>query len=729
MSIIFDKTNKTITLNTDNTTYQMVIGKFDYLLHLYYGPKASGDMSYLLQMYDRGFSGNPSDAGTDRTFSLDTLPLEFSAYGNGDYRDSSFSVKNVEGVYGCDLRYVNHEIIEGKYTIPGLPSAFEENDEVETLKVELEDNAAKVSVTLLYGVFSKHDVITRTVVIENIGKDEIKVCRAFSASLDILNSDELDVITFNGRHGMERCVERVPLGKGAVTIGSRRGTSSHHHNPFVILCDKTAGENNGNCIGMLFLYSGNFRAEVFREYTGSVRMMMGIQDDMFEYPLGKGEKFYAPEAALCYSNRGFTELSHRYHEFINDNVIRVPENDEVRPILVNSWEAAFFDFDKNKLLKLADNAKELGVEMLVLDDGWFGNRNDDNTSLGDWNVNESKLGCSMGELSEEIHRKGLKFGLWIEPEMISEKSELYKKHPDWAYQIPGRGFIRSRNQLVLDFSRKEIVDYVFNAISEVIDNAEIDYIKMDMNRSITDVYTRNGIQNYGVIMYKYVVGMYDFIERLRKRYPKMLIEGCSGGGGRFDAGMLYYTPQIWTSDNTDAVERIKIQYGTSFAYPMSSMGAHVSVVPNQQTGRMVPMKTRTAVALAGTFGYELDLGLLSEEEKEEVRVGVKEYHKYYDLCKKGLYYRLTNPFENTEYAAWEFISKDRKEALVTVVTLDTHCNAPVNYVKMQGFDAEEVYKDEFTGKEYSGAALMHAGWPIPNIPGEYNAFQLHLVRK
>lgn len=729
MSIIFDKNKKLITLNTENTTYQMLIGEYGYLLHLYYGPKAVGDMSYLIQMYDRGFSGNPSDAGTDRTFSLDTLPQEFSAYGNGDYRDTAFSVKNSEGVYGCDLRYESHEIIKGKYGIPKLPAAFEAEDSVETLKVNLVDNVVGIKVTLLYGVFSKHDIITRTVVVRNIGESEIKICRAFSASLDILDNSEFDVLTFNGRHGMERCLERVPVSEGAVNFGSKRGTSSHHHNPFFIVCDKAAGENFGKCLGMLLLYSGNFRAEIFREYTGSVRAMIGIQDDMFEYPLENGEEFYAPEVAFCYSDKGFTELSHRYHSFINDNVIRVPESDGVRPILVNSWEAAFFDFNKSKLLKLADNAKELGVEMLVLDDGWFGHRNDDNTSLGDWNVNEDKLGCTMGELAKEIHAKGLKFGLWIEPEMISEDSDLYRKHPDWAYKIPGRKFIRSRNQLVLDFSREEIVDYIFNAIADVIDNADIDYIKMDMNRSITDVYTNKGIQNYGVIMYKYAIGVYDFIERLRKRYPKMLIEGCSGGGGRFDAGMLYYTPQIWTSDNTDAVERIKIQYGTSFAYPMASMGAHVSVVPNQQTGRIVPMKTRTAVALAGTFGYELDLGLLTEEERKEVKKGVAEYHKYYELTKKGLYYRLTDPFNNSEYAAWEFKARDGKEALITVVTLNTHCNSPISYVKMQGLEAEAIYIEEYSGKEYSGAALMYAGWPIPNIPGEYNAFNLHLVRK
>ncbi len=726
MSIIFEKESNIISLNTANTTYQMQIGKYGYLLHLYYGRKLNADMSYLIQSYDRGFSGNPSDTGEDRTFSLDALPQEFPAYGNGDYRDNAFLMKDADGTFGCDLRYEGHRIEKGKYSIPSLPAAFANDDEAETIVITLSDKNAGVEVELKYGVFERSDVITRAVKVKNTGKRKIFVNRIMSSSMDMLGMDA-DMITFNGRHGNERMPERSHIGDTALSIGSRRGTSSHQHNPFFIVCDREANEDYGDAYGFMLLYSGNFFAETFREQYGSMRIMLGIQPDMFEYPLDEGESFDSPEAAMTYSETGFTKLSHSLHSFIKNNIIRKPENDGIRPVLVNSWEAAFFDFNAEKILKLADDAKELGVGMLVLDDGWFGHRNDDFTSLGDWYVNEGKLGCSMGELAAKIHEKGLKFGLWIEPEMISEDSDLYKEHPDWAYRIPGRNFIRSRSQLVLDFSRKEIVDHIFNALAEVIDNADIDYIKMDMNRSITDVYTGDGVQNYGTIMHKYCIGMYDFIERLRERYPEILIEGCSGGGGRFDAGMLHYTPQIWTSDNTDAIERVKIQYGTSFAYPPVTMGAHVSVVPNQQTGRSVPMKTRTAVALAGTFGYELDLGLISDEEKEEVRQGIADYYKYNALVRDGLYYRLTDPMKNREFAAWEIAAEDGTEAVVTIVTLDTHCNSPVNYVRFKGLKADAVYRDENSGKSYSGAALMSAGYPIPVIPGEYNAFVLHLI--
>ena len=728
MSIIFDKNSNTLSLNTKNTTYQMKIGSYGYLLHLYYGKKICGDMSYLIQNYDRGFSGNPSDAGEDRTFSLDALPQEFPTYGNGDYRDNAFLIKDSQGTFGCDLRYESHSIVNGKYSISGLPASFAADDKVDTLSIILADRAAGVEIELKYGVFEEKDIISRSVIVKNCGKNRMSLNRIMSSSVDFLGMDA-DMISFNGRHGNERIPERVSVGESALSIGSRRGTSSHQHNPFYILCDKNTSEDYGNCYAFMLLYSGNFYGEVFKEQYGSIRAMIGIQPDMFEYILEPGEYFNSPEAVMSFSAEGFTILSHKLHSFINKNIIRKPENDGIRPVLVNSWEAAFFDFDAEKLLRLADNARDLGVEMLVLDDGWFGHRDDDHTSLGDWYVNENKLGCSMGELASEVHKRGLKFGLWIEPEMISEESDLYREHPDWVYRIPGRKFIRSRSQLVLDFSRKEIVDHIFNTIASVIDSADIDYIKMDMNRSITDVYSHSGQQNYGMIMHKYCLGMYDFIERLRNRYPEILIEGCSGGGGRFDAGMLYYTPQIWTSDNTDAIERIKIQYGSSFAYPPTAMGAHVSVVPNQQTGRIVPMHTRTAVALAGTFGYELDLGLLTDEEKDEVRSGIREYHKYYELIRNGLYYRLSNPIKEREFAAWENVREDGTEALITIITMDTHCNSPVNYVKFKGLLEDTIYIDENTGKSYTGSALMNAGWPIPEIPGEYNAFMLHLVTK
>ncbi len=719
-------------METANTTYQMMVGRSDYLLHLYYGKKAAGEMQYLLRYTDRSFAGNPSDTGSDRTFSLDVLPQEYACYGNGDFRTTAFSMKDGAGVYGCDLRYQSHKIVPGKYSLPGLPAVFAGEREADTLEVVLADVHAGVEVTLYYGVLPALDVITRAVKVRSLAKTPITLTRVFSGSVDWLYGD-FDVLHFPGRHGMERQTARDHItAAGSYSFGSRRGTSSHQCNPFIVVADHAATEDAGECLGMALLYSGSFRCEVEQDQFRQTRAMIGVQDDMFEYTLAEGECFYAPEVAYSFSSEGLTRMSQQYHKLILDHVCRSPYNHKRRPILINSWEAAFFDFDKKKLVDLAKQAGALGVEMLVLDDGWFGKRDDDNSGLGDWYVNETKLGCPLSEVADEVNKLGMKFGLWIEPEMVNEDSDLYRAHPDWAFQIPGRTFVRGRNQLVLDFSRREVVDNIFGQISKVVDAAHIEYIKMDMNRSITDVYTAVGQQNNGAILYKYVLGVYDFIDRLMKRYPKLLIEGCSGGGGRFDAGMLYYTPQIWCSDDTDAIERIKIQYGTSFCYPVAAVGAHVSVVPNQQTGRSVNLATRAAVAMAGTFGYELDLALLSEEEKAAVKRQVKDCDTYWDLIHEGLYYRLNDVMAHPEFAAWQFVAEDRSETLLTTVTLDTHCNAPWLFVRLKGLDPDAVYRAENAADgpaRFHGSDLMNAGLPIRFAPDEYQAWQLHLVRE
>ena len=451
-----------------------------------------------------------------------------------------------------------------------------------------------------------------------------------------------------------------------------------------------------------------------------------MKSSVFSYPLKNGEEFVIPETILTYSAEGLSRLSMNYHKCFRRHLCRGKYRDIPRPILVNSWEAAYFDFTGETILRLADEAAELGIEMVVLDDGWFGSRNDDNSALGDWKVNEEKLGCSLGELAEKINKKGLKFGLWIEPEMVSEDSELYRRHPDWAFSIPGRKPVRARNQLVLDFSRKEIRDHVYAQICNVLDHANVEYIKWDMNRSIFDVYSADA-DDQGKVSYDYVLGVYEFLEKLRERYPDMLIEGCSGGGGRYDAGMLYYTPQIWCSDNTDAIDRTEIQYGTSFFYPVSTVGAHVSASPNHQTGRHVSLNTRKVVAMAGTFGYELDLGALSAEEKEEVRRQVLEYRAYASLIMNGDYYRLTNP-QKDETASWLFVSEDKKEALLNAVMLKVHGNMTVNYVRLKGLDPESLYRDTESGKVYTGGALMEAGYPLPVELGDYLAYQIHFER-
>lgn len=730
MSISYEEEHQIISLNTANTTYQMAIGKYGFLLHLYYGRKIEGDMNYLLTHFDRGFSGNPYEAGNDRTFSLDALPQEYPCYGNGDYRTTCFNMKNENGVYGCDLRYQSHSIKKGKYSIEKLPAVYAKEEVADTLEIVLVDKVAGVEVTLCYGVIEHLDVITRAVKVRNIGKALCCITKAYSGCIDFMEGN-FDLLHFHGRHGMERLLERIPLIVGTQSFGSTRGTSSHQHNPFFILANKDTNEDAGDCYGMSLLYSGNFRCEAEKDQYIQSRIAIGIQDDMFEYELKPGEVFYTPEVAYIYSANGLTDLSHRYHKLIQNHICRGKYKYERRPVLINNWEATYFDFNGDKIFNIAKQAAELGVEMLVLDDGWFGKRESDNSGLGDWFVNEEKMCGPLAKVVEKVNSIGMKFGLWIEPEMVSEDSDLYRTHPDWAFIIPERLPVIGRSQLVLDFSRKEVVDYIFDMISKVIDHANIEYIKMDMNRSITNVYTAiDGKQNHGTILYHYVLGVYDFLERLITRYPHILIEGCSGGGGRFDTGMLYYTPQIWCSDNTDAIDRIMIQHGTSFGYPMATVGSHVSAVPNHQTGRTTSIQTRGVVAMAGSFGYELDLNIISEEEKEIVKQQIIDCKKYWDLTHKGLYFRLSNPLEETEFAAWQFLSEDKKESLLNVVTLDSHCNALVSYVKLKGLNQNAWYYIE--GKEdklYNGSALMYGGIPIPYMSDEYQSWQVHFIQK
>ena len=725
MGIVYSKSDRTFTIQTKNTTYQMQVDPYGFLLHLYYGKKTDGScMDYLLTYYDRGFSGNPFDAGDDRTYSMDALPQEYPSYGTGDYRSTALIIENADGSTACDLRYRSHHIFNGKYKIPGLPAVYADETESQTLEIVMEDAVTGVEVTLQYGVLPDYDVITRSEKIIYRGEGKICIRKAQSACLDFVQG-KYDLLTFYGRHAMERTMQREPVTHGSHVIGSVRGTSSHQYNPMMILADENTTDQYGNCYAMSFVYSGNFKGETLKDQFGQTRALMGLQDEMFSYPLAEGETFYTPEVLLTFSGSGMNLLSQNLHRCIRQHICRGKYKESVRPVLVNSWEASYFDFDGDTLYELAKEAKNAGIDMLVLDDGWFGKRDDDNSGLGDWFVNEKKLGGTLGDLIKKINDLGVKFGIWVEPEMISEDSDLYREHPDWAFTIPGRNPVHARNQLVLDFSRKEVVDHIFDQICKVLDQGNIEYVKWDMNRSLMDVFSR-GTQDQGRVMYDYVLGLYDFLERIVTRYPDLLIEGCSGGGGRFDAGMMYYTPQIWCSDNTDALDRLQIQYGTSFGYPVSAVGSHVSAVPNHQTGRITSLHTRGVVAMAGTFGYELNLGKLSEEEKQEIRLQVEEYRKFAPLIQTGLYYRLSDPARE-EYAAWAFVSEDQKEVLLNVVLQEIHGNMTVNYVKLQGLKCSAIYRDTETGKSYNGAALMEAGIPMPVEMGEFKAYQMHLT--
>lgn len=718
MAIIYNPNKRIFTLHTKHSTYQMQVDSFGYLLHLYYGAKNNSSMEYVLTYADRGFSGNPYAAGADRTYSLDALPQEFPTLGTGDYRNIALDIKNSRGIESTNLLYKKHEIRKGKYALPRLPAVWADEAEAQTLEIVLADENAGMEVHLLYGVLEEADVITRSAVIRNIGTETVTIEKAAAACLDFV-SGNYDVIRFYGKHAFERNVERTVLGHGTIAFGSRRGTSSHQYNPAVILAEQGTTEEAGNCYGMLMVYSGNFFCEAERDQYNQTRLLMGLNDELFSYPLAAGDTFTVPEVILSYSQNGLSALSQQYHNCIRNHVCRSKYVHMSRPVLINSWEAAYFDFTGETIVNLAKEAASLGIDMVVMDDGWFGKRDDDNSSLGDWYVNEKKLGGSLSELIRHVHEQGVKFGIWIEPEMVNEDSDLYRAHPDWAIQIPGRKPIRSRNQLLLDFSRKEVRDQVFEQICAVLDQGEIDYVKWDMNRSMADVYAGN-------LTYDYVLGVYDFMERLTSRYPDMLLEGCSGGGGRFDAGMLYYSPQIWCSDNTDAINRTRIQYGTSFFYPVSAVGAHVSAVPNHQTGRVTSFHTRGVTAMAGTFGYELNPALLSDEEKQQVREQIASYKKYERLINEGTYWRLSDPIHD-EIAAWMSVSKEQDRALVSVVRLMAEANQAAVYVRLRGLKPKAVYLEEYSGKQYSGAALMHTGIVLPFFTHEYEAYQFSFV--
>lgn len=718
--------NHVFTLQTKSSTYQMK-EEGGFLFHNYYGPVIGDvDMSYLVCPMDRGFSGQPQEI-VDRRFSLDTRLLEYSAYGTGDYRDYCLHAVYEDGSHVTDLRFVSYEVKEGKYALEGLPAMYQGEEKAETLEITLRDEYKNLEVVLYYGVFEDLDVITRACKIVNQSKEQVRLLRAYSMGLDFDNKD-MDMLHFYGRHAMERKMERSPLQHGFQGVESRRGYSSHQQNPFVILCKQDANEEYGWCYGASFAYSGNFSIQAEVSQMDLTRLTVGIQDTQFEFHLEPGESFTAPEVILSFSENGLGQLSRNYHKAIRHNLCRGKYKTERRPVLINNWEATYFDFTLEKLVAIAKDAKELGIEMLVMDDGWFGKRDSDYSGLGDWFVNEKKLKGGLKNLVEEVNKAGMKFGIWFEPEMISEDSDLYRAHPDWALTVPGRSFTRARHQLVLDFSREDVRTYIFDRMCEILESANIEYVKWDANRHLTDVWSAKlPADRQGEVFHRYILGLYDFLEKLTQRFPNLLIEGCSGGGGRFDAGMMYYHPQIWCSDDTDAIERLDIQYGTSFGYPISTVGSHVSVCPNHQTGRSVSMKTRGIVAMAGTFGYELDITRLSQEEKDMVKIQVEEFKKYYSLIQQGDYYRLTDDGRKSPYVAWEFAAEDGTEALLNVVTLRVRAYAMPYTVRINGLKPEAVYEVEGTGEKYSGAALMNGGYLLPVIWDDYQSVQVHFV--
>lgn len=722
--IIYNDETKVFSLRTKNSMYQMQVRDFNTLVHLYYGADIGDtEAAYRIICLDRGFSGNPYEAGEDRTFSLDVLPQEYSGYGNGDYRINALEALHEDGSDAVQLCYESHRMTKGKYSLNGLPCMFGNEDEAETLEITLCDKISNLKVHLLYGVFYELDVFTRAVRIENLGERRVTIRRAMSMQVDYATS-HMDMIHFHGRHMMERQLERQPLHHGVQSVESKRGMSSHQHNPFVILCKKKTTEKHGACYGYALAYSGNYRCEIELDQMEQTRVVMGIHPYNFSFHLDKGDAFETPEVIMAYSGEGLGRLSRIFHDAYRSNLIRSKYVTMPRPILVNNWEATYFAFDEEKLFNIAKEAKEIGLDMFVMDDGWFGKRDTDYSGLGDWFVNENKIKGGLPNLVKRIKSLGLKFGIWIEPEMVSEDSDLYREHPDWVLRIPQRNVVRGRHQLNLDVTRKEVREHVMHQIFAVLDSCDIDYVKWDMNRSVGNVYSAAlPAERQGEVYHRYVLGVYEMMEQLITRYPNLLLENCCGGGGRFDAGMLYYSPQIWCSDNSDAIDRLKIQYGTSFGYPVSTMGAHVSVCPNHQTGRTTPFATRAIVAGAGTFGYELDITQMTDEEKSLAKKQIAEYKKIEHLVQTGDYYRLSDPHKNYDHVLWQFVSKDRKETVVSGVQLRNEANPHIHLVYLEGLEPTAHYEDENSGRVYTGAALMKAGVPLPVGMGDYQPIQ------
>ena len=727
MAIIYNEKKRTFSLHTAKTTYQLKIGNLNYVKHLYYGATIQDeDLIYLVRRYDRGFSGNPYESLKERTFSLDAQPQEFTTQQQGDFRINSIEVQNADGSFSFNGRYRSHKMYKGAFTLNGLPTAIAtENDTVDTLELVIEDSVTKIQVTLLYSVFEEADIIMRAARVHNGGEGEISLKRIMSVNMDYMNGRNLDLVSLPGRYGQERQVERQPLTHHVHKIRSGRGISSHQQNPFIALVDRTANEEYGSCYGFSLMYSGSFIAEVELDQYDQARLVMGINDRLFSYVVGPGEDFDTPAVLMTYTHKGLTKMSHNYHNFFRNNLNRSKfVKDVKRPILINTWEAAFFDFDDEKLVEIAKAARDMGVEMIVMDDGWFGKRDDDNSGLGDWVVNEKKIKCGLPKLVSQINDLGMKFGIWFEPEMVSEDSDLFRVHPDWAMEIPGRRAVRSRNQLVLDVSRREVQDYLIRSINGILDSANIYYVKWDINRAITDLWSNVlPADRQGEISHRYVLGLYRVMDGIIKTHPDIMFEGCAGGGGRFDSAMLTYFVQYWSSDNTKPLDNLKLHYGSSFVYPVCTMGAHVSTA-----SPMVPIETKAAIAMCGTFGYELDATKLSKEEIEKCRKMSGYYHKFYDLNFFGDYYRLTNPFEPVNLVAWECVAKDKKKALLTVVTVHLTVNGPQEYIKCKGLLPNRKYRITGDGNEWTatGMALMHAGVPVPREIPEFTAFLYHL---
>lgn len=709
MPIIYNEKTREFHLYNQEISYIIKILDNDQPGQLYYGKRLTHreDFGHLFEYAMRDMS--PYAFEGNSTFSLENIKQEYPTFGCGDMRFPAYEIERENGSHVVEFVYKEHKIYNGKPKLEGLPATYvESDDEAQTLELVLEDASIGTKIVLLYTIYEAFPVIARSVRFECDSDEKITLLSAMSACVDLPDKD-YEMIDLAGVWARERHVRRHKLDYGIQSIYSMRGCSSYQFNPFLALARENADEFQGQVYGFSLVYSGNFLAQTEVDNYDTARVLMGIHPNGFKWTLGKGESFQTPEMVMVYSEAGLNGMSQAFHKLYRTRLARGTWRDKVRPILINSWEAFYFDFDAPKLLGLADAAADLGMELFVLDDGWFGKRNDGTSSLGDWYPNEEKLKGTLKELAEKINAKGLKFGLWIEPEMTNKDSDLYRAHPDWLLAEQGKRICHSRNQYVLDFSKKEVREYIGDMLENLLAEVPVSYIKWDLNRTFSEVFSNGNDREYqGKVCHKYILGVYELYERLTSRFPHVLFESCASGGARFDPGMLYYAPQGWTSDDTDAIERLKIQYGTSMVYPVSCMGSHVSASPNHQTNRVTPIETRADVAYFGTFGYELDLLKLSEEEKAEVRRQIAFMKEKRELIQKGTFYRLKSPFEGNE-TAWMIVSEDQKKALVGYYRVMQPVNIGFVRLKLKGLKEDTCYK--VSGYDYDcyGDELMQVG--------------------
>lgn len=709
MNIIFHEQSRTFHLYNDKVSYIMMVLKNEQLGNLYYGKRIHDreDFSYLFEIVARPMSSCVFKG--DRQFCLEHIKQEYAAYGTGDYRQPAIEIVQENGSRIVDLCYEGYEISAGKPELSGLPATYtESDDEAMTLCISLRDKLTNVVAKLYYTIFRDYAVIARSVKICNEGSQSVDINRAMSLCLDLPDC-KYEWLQFSGAWARERHIKNRKLTMGIQSIGSMRGNSSHEHNPFMVLKRPDTNEDSGTAIGFSFIYSGNFLIQAEVDAHDVTRVLVGIHPDTFDWHLSSGEEFQTPEAVMVFSDSGMNDMSQTLHKLYAKRLARGYWRDKARPILINNWEATYFDFTEEKLVAIAEKAKECGVELFVLDDGWFGARRNDYAGLGDWVANKELLPNGIKGLSERIEDLGMRFGLWFEPEMVNEDSDLYRLHPDWVLATPERSKSHGRNQFVLDFSRQEVVDTIYEMMAEILSNSKVSYIKWDMNRSITECYSSKlAFNRQQEVFHRYILGVYSLYERLIRSFPEVLFESCSSGGGRFDPGMLYYAPQAWCSDDSDAAERMKIQYGTTYAYPISSIGSHVSVTPNHQVNRITPLHTRANVAYFGTFGYELDLNKLSDEEIEEVKEQIAFMKEYRQLIQFGTFYRLQSPFDTNEMC-WMVVSEDKRTAIVGWYRVLNPVNGYFTRMHLKGLNPELLYHEKTSNMTYYGDELMNAG--------------------